>query len=168
MRIEGYGPARPSDDARARRREWGLPPVPAIAVVTRSCRLDWTARFFTEAEERPLVVTVAAAAVADRARAAEVADVLVMGDTEVDLARMMGALAERGHTNVLAEGGPSVAAQLAAAGLLDELCLTVAPLLTAGEAPRILDGAALAPPSKLALSHVLEAEGYLFLRYRRH
>jgi len=165
VRTEGYGPARLADDARGRRRDWGLPPVPAIAVITRSCRLDWSARFFTEAEERPLVVTIASASAADRARAAEVADVMVMGDTDVDLARTVEALAERGHTNVLAEGGPSVAAQLAAADLLDELCLTVAPLLTAGEAPRILDGAALAPPSKLELSHVSEAEGYLFLRY---
>jgi riboflavin biosynthesis pyrimidine reductase len=43
MRAEGYGPARLSDDARARRRDWGLPPVPPIAVITRSCRLDSSA-----------------------------------------------------------------------------------------------------------------------------
>ena len=161
MRAEGYGPARLSDDARARRRDWGLPPVPPIAVMTRSCRLDWSARFFTEAEQRPLVVTVASAA------AAEVADTVIAGDDEVDLARAVSALAERGHTNVLSEGGPGIAAQLATAGLLDEVCLTVAPLLAAGEARRILDGAALAPPSVLELAHVLEADGYLFLRYRR-
>ena len=167
MRAEGYGPARLSDDARARRRDWGLAPVPPIAVITRSCRLDWSARFFTEAEQRPLVVTVASAAAADRAWAAEVADVVIAGDHDVDLARAVSALAKRGHTNVLSEGGPGVAAQLAAAGLLDEVCLTVAPLLAAGEARRILDGAALGPPSVLALGHVLEADGYLFLRYLR-
>jgi len=131
MRAEGYGPTRLSDDARARRRDWGLPPVPPIAVITRSCRLDWSARFFTEAEQRPLVVTVAAAAAADRARAAEVADMIIAGDDDVDLARAVRALAERGRTNVLSEG------------------------------------AALAPPSVLALGHVLEADGSLFLRYRR-
>ncbi len=60
-----------------------------------------------------------------------------------------------------------MAAELAAAGLLDELCLTVSPLLAGGDAPRILTGAALAPPLHLALAHVLEADGYLFLRYRR-
>ena len=167
MRAEGYGPARLSDDARVRRRAWGLPPVPPIAVITRSCRLDWSARFFTEAQQRPLVVTVASAAAADRARAAEVADVIIAGDDDVDLARAISALAKRGHTNVLSEGGPGMAAQLAAAGLLDEVCLTVAPLLAAGEARRILDGAALAPPSALELGHVLQADGYLFLGYRR-
>jgi riboflavin biosynthesis pyrimidine reductase len=166
MRAEGYGPARLSEEAGARRRAWGLPPVPPIAVITRSCRLDWSARFFTEAQQRPLVVTVASAAAADRARAAEVADVIIAGD-DVDLARAVSALAKRGHTNVLSEGGPGIAAQLAAAGLLDEVCLTVAPLLAAGEARRILDGAALAPPSALELGRVLEADGYLFLGYRR-
>ena len=86
---------------------------------------------------------------------------------DVDLARAVSAPAERGHTNVLSEGGPGIAAQLATAGLLDEVCLTVAPLLAAGEARRTLDGAALAPPSVLELAHVLEADGHLFLRYRR-
>jgi riboflavin biosynthesis pyrimidine reductase len=167
MRAEGYGLARLSDDARGRRRDWGLSPVPPIAVITRSCRLDWSARFFTEAEQRPLVLTVAAAAAAVRMGAAAVADVIVAGDDKVDLARAVRALAKRGHTNVLSEGGPGVAAQLAGAGLLDEVCLTVAPLLAAGEARRILDGAALGPPSVLELGHVLEADGYLFLRYRR-
>jgi riboflavin biosynthesis pyrimidine reductase len=89
------------------------------------------------------------------------------GDDDADLARAVSALAKRGHTNVLSEGGPGVAAQPAAAGLLDEVCLTVAPLLAAGGARRILDGAALAPPSVLALGQVLEADGYQFLRYRR-
>jgi riboflavin biosynthesis pyrimidine reductase len=65
------------------------------------------------------------------------------------------------------ESGPGAAAQLAEADLLDEVCLTVAPLLAVGEARRILDGVALAPPSVLELGHVLEADGYLFLRYRR-
>jgi riboflavin biosynthesis pyrimidine reductase len=119
MRAEGYGPARLSDDARARRRDWGLPPVQPIAVITRSCRLDWSARFFTEAEQRPLVVTVASAAAAGRARAAEAADMVIAGDDDVDLARAVS------------------------------------------------DGAALAPPSVLELGHVLEADGYLFLHYRR-
>jgi riboflavin biosynthesis pyrimidine reductase len=93
--------------------------------------------------------------------------VIIAGDDDVDLARVVSALAMRGHTNVLSEGGPGVAAQLAAAGLLDEICLTVAPLLAAGAARRILNGPALGPPSVLELGHVLEADGYLFLRYLR-
>ena len=167
MRTEGYGPARLSDEARAWRQRSGLRPVPPIAVLTRSCRLDWTSPFFTDAEERPLVVTTSSAASDDRTRAAEVADVVLAGEGDVDLAAAVAALGERGHGDVLAEGGPVVGGQLAGAGLLDELCLTLSPLLAAGDARRILEGPALAPPQQLSLAHVLEADGYLFLGYHR-
>lgn len=67
---------------------------------------------------------------------------------------------------MLAEGGPRVSAQLAAAGLPDELCLTLAHELIAGNAPRILNGPEVEQPTALELRHVLESDGYLFLRYR--
>jgi riboflavin biosynthesis pyrimidine reductase len=167
VRAEGYGPVRLDEGARSRRSRLGLPAVPPIAVITHTCRLDWASVFFTDAEQRPLVVTVASAAATARERAAQVAEVIVAGDSEVDLVDAVHALAARGHDNVLAEGGPVVAAELAAAGLLDELCLTLSPLLAGGDAHRILAGTALAPPLRLELGHVLEAAGSLFLRYRR-
>ena len=167
MRAEGYGPVRLSDAARGRRQARGLSPVPPIAVISRTCRLEWEAPFFTEAEQRPLVVTVGSAAAADRRRAAEVADVIISGETDVDLARALSALVERGCTEIVSEGGPGIAAQLATVGLLDEVCLTVSPMLAAGQGGRILDGPALSPLLPLELVHVLEADGYLFLRYRR-
>src|SRR5581483_1217313 len=76
MRTEGYGPFA------------GGP----IAVVTRSCRLDWSSRFFTDATNRPIVVTVSSAAAGDRARAADVADVVLAGERDVDLADAIGQL----------------------------------------------------------------------------
>lgn len=79
-RTEGYRPARLEEAVRARRSKWGLSPVPPIAVVTQGCRLDWTSPFFTEAEQRPLVLTAASAGAAERARAAQVADVIVAGE----------------------------------------------------------------------------------------
>jgi riboflavin biosynthesis pyrimidine reductase len=166
VRAERYGPARLDDAARDRRIAWGIAPVPPIAVVSRRCRLDWEAPFFRDAVERPLVLTAASADEADRRRAAQVADVVVAGDTGVDLAAAVAVLGERGHSNVLAEGGPAIAAQLAGSEVLDEVCLTVSPLLTAGGARRIFDGEALAPPARLVLAGALEADGYLFLRYR--
>jgi riboflavin biosynthesis pyrimidine reductase len=171
MRTEGYGPVRLGEAARQRRHQWGLVVVVVvvapIAVVTRACRLDWSSSFFTEAEQRPVVITASLAATTDRDRAGEVADVIVTGDHDVDLTQAMRSLGERGHDNVLAEGGPGVAAQLAEADLLDELCLTVSPLLVVGDAGRILDGDSLELPTRLELLHVLETDGYLFLRYRR-
>ena len=167
MRTEGYGPARLGDEARNLRRQWGLAPVPPIAVVTRASQLDWGSSFFTEAEQRPIVVTTTSAAAADRDHAAEVADVITAGTDGVDLAAAIRQLGELGHEDVLAEGGPGIAAQLAGADLLDELCLSVSPLLVSGDARRILAGEATEVPTPLALCNVLVADNYLFTRYRR-
>jgi len=166
VRDEGYGPVRLDDDARARRVGWGLPPVPPIAVVTRSCQLGWDTPLFRAAEVRPVVVTTRSAADADRERAAAVAEVVVAGDRDVDLVAALAALRDRGADNVLAEGGPSINGQLVVAGLVDELCVTVAPTVVGGDARRIVAGGATRPVG-LELRHVLEADGYLFLRYRR-
>jgi riboflavin biosynthesis pyrimidine reductase len=67
---------------------------------------------------------------------------------------------------VLAEGGPSLNAQLAADDLVDELCLTVAPCLLGGDSRRILAGTPVSRTG-FALHTVCEDGGYLFLRLRR-
>ena len=168
VRAERYGPVRLSPAERARPGSWGLPAVPPIAVITRTCRLDWDSPLFRDAEERPLVVTTSSADATDRQQAAEMADVVVAGDLDVDFAGALSMLGERGHADVLCEGGPGIAAQLAAGGLIDEVCLTVAPLLVGGDAGRILHAPTPPPEStELILSHILESDGYLFLRYRR-
>ena len=84
----------------------------------------------------------------------------------MDLAAAIAALADRGHRRILAEGGPRLLGQLAAAGLLDELCLTVSPVLTGGQAGRIIQGPAGGPGrARLGLAHVLADGSYLFCRY---
>jgi riboflavin biosynthesis pyrimidine reductase len=149
VRAERYGPA-------------GLP----VAVVSRSCRLDWESPFFTAAAARPVVITVAGAPASERKKAADVAEVIIAGERDVDLAAALGALAERGHTRVLAEGGPTLNGQLGAAGLLDEVCLTLSPLLVGGDAKRILAGPGLPGARKWRLRSLCEQDGFLFLRYR--
>ena len=168
VRAEGYGPALLANDVQEGRRVAGQSAVPPIAVVSRSCALDWESPFFTAAVARPLVVTVADAPAERRARAAEVAEVVLAGDTDVDLTLALVALGQAGVGSVLAEGGPSLNGQLAAAGLLDELCLTVSPRLVGGAARRILTGPDLAGPPGLDLASVCEEDGFLFLRYGRH
>lgn len=160
VRAERYGPVRLDGRLRAARADRGQSPVPPIAIVTRSGQLDWESPFFTEAEARPIVLTVAGVA----PRAADVADVVVAGDDRVDLPRAVAALAERGAGEILAEGGPALNAQLVAAGLLDELCLTLSPRLVAGNSPRVLAGPDLGAPWPTEVVHLLEEDGFLFLR----
>ena len=148
VRAEHYGPAA----------------VP-IAVISRTCQLDFAAPLFTAATARSLVLTVSTAPADARARAAQVADLIVTGEHDLDLAAALRALAERGLRAVLAEGGPTLNGHLAAAGLIDELCLTVSPHLAGGEATRIVAGPARPTLSPLHLLTACEDEGFLFLRY---
>jgi riboflavin biosynthesis pyrimidine reductase len=168
VREEGYGPAVPEAgwiEAGLRR---GRPPAAPIAVVSRRLDIDPGARIFADAppDARTIVLTTASAPAAARAALAEVADVIVAGETGVDWPAAVRALADRGHRRLHCEGGPTILGLLAAAGVLDELCLTLSPLLVAGDAHRILAGPPLPAPLPCRLGHVLtDADGYLFLRY---
>jgi len=169
VRAERYGPARLPDAHVAERLARGQPPVPRIAVVSRSLELDWGGRLFSEADPDapPLVVTCAVAPPDAVARAETVAEVVIAGDEWVDPALALIALGERGVAAVLSEGGPLLNAALAAAGALDELCLTVSPRLVGGDALRMLAGPApRAGGVPMRLWSVCEEEGFLFLRYR--
>ena len=148
-----------------RAEQYGPSDVP-IAVVTRTAQLDWQSPFFTMARARPIVLTVDDAPAESLRRAAEVADVLVVGSGGVDFGRALNELGARGHHHVLAEGGPTLNGQLALAGVIDELCLTLSPKLAAGSTKRIIAAPALPTPTPLELHSILEDDGYLFLRYR--
>ncbi len=166
MRSEGYGPVRLPVESQDARRARGRTAVPSIAVVSRRCDFEWESPFFTEATVRPVIVTVSTAPADDRARAAEVADVIIAGEHDVDLAVAMHELGVRGARDVLAEGGPTLNGQLARAALLDELCVTLAPRLASGDAKRIISGSTLDELEALTLRSICEDDDYLFLRYR--
>lgn len=140
VRAEGYRPPKK--------------PGQRVAVVSRTGDLDWESELFAGGaglavlpEDGPIVPVPAIRA----------------GRGGVDLARALPLLA--GNV-VLAEGGPTLNGDLAGAGLIDELCLTVAPVLVGGQAKRILSGPPVtAPPMDLV--QVLEEDGYVFFRYLR-
>ncbi len=154
VRAERYGPAR------AGKR-------PPVAVVTRSLDLDWSSPLFAEAVQRTEVLTCAAADPARRAAAAEVADVIIAGEGQVDLALALAEIGARGRRIVLCEGGPHLLGELVAAGLVDELCFTLAPLLIGGVEPSLLVAAPFHPPLGLHLASVIEDDSALLLRYLR-
>ncbi|WP_351222166.1 pyrimidine reductase family protein [Streptomyces sp. NPDC002133] len=169
VRQEGYRPARARDAFAARRAAAGQGPAPAIAVVSASLDLDFTLPLFTSPLVPTLVLTGAAAS-PDRLAAAGKAgaEVVIAGDGRgVDPARAVRALADRGLRRLLTEGGPRMLGQFIAAGVLDELCLTVSPTLTAGDAQRIAGGPSREVPERFVLASLLEEAGFLFTRYRR-
>ncbi len=166
-RAEGYRPPRPEPEAVAERRARGQQPRPIVAVVTRSLRLDLDAGLFADPSYRPVVVTVEAADPDRLVAARQVARVVVAGEHDVDLAAALHELAETVGPIVLAEGGPTLNAQLAATDLLDEVCVTVSPLLVGGGGGRMLAGGPAHEPRVFAIDRALPAGGMLFTRYLR-
>ena len=166
VRTERYKPAKVGD-AWGHLRE-GRTPTPPIAVVTGRLDLDPDGPLVTAApaHARTIVITTAQAPADRRTQLARCADVIVAGEETVDLKTAVSALAGRGHRAMLAEGGPHLLGQLLEARLLDELCLTIGPLMAGPGASRIVAGALPTVPAlPLRLAHVLEDDSFLFCRY---
>src|ERR1700728_4015581 len=163
--AESYKPARPRPALASLRA--GRPPTATIAVISGSLDLELDSPLFTDAppDARTIVITREAARPDLREAAAKAADVIVAGQDKVDLAAALTALADRGLPRVNCEGGPHLLGQVAAAGLLDELTLTVSPTLAGPGAGRVIAGPAFAA-DRMTLTQVLTEDGYLFCRYR--
>lgn len=164
IRGEGYGYPDFGPDRRARRRGLGLAEWPTFAIVSESLNLDLSSSLFSRAPVRTVVLTSERSPADRRAALAPYAEVLVHGGEHVDLAAGLDELTARGLRRVLSEGGPGLLGSLVGAGLLDELCLTVAPLLAGPGPGRIVAGAPHLPAG-LRLAGLLEEDGALFGRY---
>jgi riboflavin biosynthesis pyrimidine reductase len=168
VQQEHYGPARPRELWQHLRD--GRTPTPPIAVVTKRLDLDPQSPLIAAAppDARTIVITSAASPADRRAELAAHAEIIVAGEEDVDLAAAVRALADRGYRRLLAEGGPHLLGQFVEAGLLDELCLTIGPLMAGPGATRIVAGPGPgAQPLPLTLAHVLEDDGFLLCRYTK-
>ena len=166
VRSENYDALRLTAPARQWRRAHGLAEFPLMVIVSGSLDLDPEQLVFSDAPVRPLVVTHAGAPADRRAALVEVAEIVTVGETTVDLAAAVRALHARGATQLLCEGGPRLLGSLIAADLVDEMCLTISPLLVAGAAGRVATGPD-GPPREMALAGILAEGDMLFLRYAR-
>jgi riboflavin biosynthesis pyrimidine reductase len=184
VRRERYGPVRLAPELVAEREAAGRSPTPPIAVVSASVNFDWSIPLFAASADgdgpRAIVVTTdaaprenldAAAAVAevilagvDRTDAADTTDAAAVG--QVDLPVALDALAARGATVVLCEGGPGLLGDLVAVDRLDELCLTLAPVM-GGDALPIATVPAGHDLRPFTLGGITGEGDALFLRYLR-
>jgi riboflavin biosynthesis pyrimidine reductase len=168
VRVEEYSGARPSVAQRQRRQARGQSEVPQLAIVTKSGRLNRDMPVFTRTEVPPLVCTCAAAAEQTRRALAGVAEVIDCSDdapARVDEAAVLAAMADRGRYRVLTEGGPILFSSFVERGMLDELCLTIAPSLVGGQGGRIATGPGQVLTG-MRCAHVLaDDDGYLYTRY---
>jgi riboflavin biosynthesis pyrimidine reductase len=174
VRVERYGRIVPDPARRALRVERELSEEPLACIVSGRLALDGEIPLLADPAARVVILTPSTASLPESA--AEVHYIRAARDGLLDLPAALGELRERfGVRTLLCEGGPHLNAQLLSAGLVDELFLSLAPVLAGGdldgnhahpEALRILAGPELSPPVGLELLSVLEQDGSLFLRYR--
>ena len=163
MRAERYGRPVPNQEKREQRERLGLPHDPLMVIVSGGLDLPWDAPLFTDGGGRVLVFTASDA----EAPTTETSLRIVRHQGSVDLsAALLHLHEEHGIRAVLSEGGPRLHAEMQAAGLVDDLFLTISPKLAGGAAPRILEGE-LPSIEPLELAWLLEEDGELFARYRR-
>lgn len=163
VRAEDYGPVLLDEERRARRVKHGLAPTPKLAIATASLSVEPDMRVFEDPDHRPTIITSESV---DSSRIDDFkdrADVLQLA--ELDPQSILRSL---GNPNiVLCEGGPTLNGQLIAAGFIDEMNLTMSPMVAVGESRRIAHGDELVPPAEMELVRVLRGSRSLFLRYVR-
>lgn len=164
-RAEGYQPVLPSQARTALRTQLGLAPLPAMAIVSRSLDLDDS--LIAGGAAPTVIVTTESAPPERRRQVADVAPVIVAGELDVDVPLALEELASMGYLRMLCEGGPRLMRDLLAAGAVDEICLTLSPLLVGGDRLRLVEGGDLRPAEHLQLRHLLESDGQLFARYTK-
>jgi riboflavin biosynthesis pyrimidine reductase len=166
VRTEGYSGELIDADGTQWRQNHSRSDRPCLAVVSGSLRLDPGLAFFTAAAQRPLVFTTAEADPGRRRNLEKVADVITCGQRRLDVDVLIRELKGLGHSRIHSEGGPHLFGTFQQAGRVDELCLSVSPVLTGGPGTRIAVSPHEHPtPRRMRLAHVLRSGDMLFLRY---
>ena len=161
LRAEGYGRLVRREERRAHRAAGGLEPDPPAVVISRGLDVPWDAGLFAAPEQPVLVYTGAGAAVPPVAAPVELVRLEDPSPTAV-----LADLRRRGVRALLCEGGPHLFGSLLAGGLVDELFLTLVPLLTGErDANRLVEGGELPELARARLRWALRSGDELFLRY---
>lgn len=169
VRAEGYRAIDLADWQRNLRSVEGLTPYPSLVIVSASGRLDPAIGTPEQGPGGPVLVITCDSADGPLSELREAGiEVVQLPGEEVDLTVAAAWLAERGLTRVLCEGGPRLHRDLLAADLVDEVSLTLSPMMVGGAGLRSARGAALPEPNHFLLQHALHADDdTVFTHYRR-
>jgi riboflavin biosynthesis pyrimidine reductase len=162
LRAERYANLL-DDEQRTHRLANGLEAEPVVATVSRRLDLPTDIPLLAEPTARVQVYTEAAGEVPSQG-AWVAAHRFAPGELTMP-AVLEHLRAERGARTILCEGGPTLLRELVAADCVDDLLLTIAPLLVAGDAPTATRGPPLDPPAGLALRTLHRTGDHLFLHY---
>lgn len=163
VRAEDYRPVILDEERWAIRRERGQADDPILAIVSGSLGVDPEARVFGDPDHKPLILTSTTADPGRLVNLGDMAEIAFLAElTPAMILAQLGAASV-----VLLEGGPSLTGQFVAAGLVDEMCLTVSPVMVGGDSKRVAVGVEASPPLGMRLDRAHIGAESLFLRYLR-
>jgi len=161
--AEDYRPVVLDEERRSARSDKGMSEAPTLAIVSGRLSIDPDARVFGDPDHKTLIITSTEANPSKLALIGDAADVAILPSLDPEtILNHLGAA-----RIVLVEGGPSLNGQFVAAGLVDEVNLTIASKIGSGDSRRIIHGLAAEPPLDMTIDRVLQGEEELFLRYLR-
>lgn len=165
VRQEPYGPLKADPDAAAERADLGLSEAPVLVVVSGSLDLPWDEDLWTQSFHTPIVATTKSAPADALEKARGLVDVLVVPGEDLTAEALVAALHDRGLTRLICEGGPGLLAAFAADDVIDEVDLTVAPLMPT----TVIESSPgeLAALPAFRLEGLLQDGSFLFARYVR-
>jgi riboflavin biosynthesis pyrimidine reductase len=169
VRNEGYRAIDLQPWQLQLRQNEGLAPYPMLVIISASARIDPSIALPVEGDGGSVMIITTPGKPIDELEPLRDAGITVIetpGPT-VDLAQVVDQLAGAGWQRLLCEGGPHLHHALLAAGLVDEMSLTVAPMVVGGQGLRMASGESLSSPSRFTLHRAIYAEdGALFTNYR--
>lgn len=165
LAAEEYGPLHATDADAALRQAAGQAKAPVIAVVSGSLRLPLDQGGFADATVRPLVFTGASPDPERLAAVRERCEVVQAPGDEVEAGWVVDRLVDRGLWRIVCEGGPTLLRDVAEAGCLDEVDLTVSPMLVGTGATPTTE--LLPDPRSFTLQQALVADDFVMVRYVR-
>lgn len=175
IRAERYKPMRVKPEWELARVEVGLAPAPRIVVISGRLDLPWDEPMFTESALDVVVVTTRSVDSQRLEVAREFAEVWQIGDDEVDLASTVAMMHEQGFTRIVCEGGEALLDGLVRAELVDEMDLTISPVLAGAGYLDDPGTEALIPGiapgtdgfARFSIAHTFVDDGFTFCRFVR-
>ena len=167
-RAERYGLPRPRSEVRKARAAKGRSERPRLAVASMSLDFPHDLPMLADqraGEDLPVIFTGSDTPTDAVRRFQGLAEVVQSSSQRPSPVEILTELSGRGAEVVLCEGGPSFNAQFVDAGVVDEICLSIAPLLVGGSSSRMIQGSCLPTPLRMELDQLLEADNTLFARY---